>query len=231
MYGVGVFYRHFVFDLDGTLIDSRHDLAAAANAMLARYGAPALPVDDVVGMVGEGAALLVTRALARAGVAADPAEALPVFLDAYNERLTDRTRPYDGVIETLARVHAAARVSVLTNKPQGPTDAILTALGLAPYVDAAIGGDSPYGRKPAPDALMALVDASGVPAAETVMVGDSWVDVATAAAAGVDACLAGFGFGFPAVGDTHRALARWTISSFAEVGQFVDRAALTARRT
>ena len=204
-------YRHFVFDLDGTLIDSRQDLADAANAMLATYGAPPLPVADVVAMVGEGARLLVARTLERAGVAADVDEALPRFLDAYDEHLTRTTTLYPGVAATLARLREGARVSVLTNKPQQPTDAILAALGITALVDAAIGGDTSHGRKPAPAALHALIDQSGVPAAETLMIGDSWVDVATATAAGIDACLAAYGFGYPAVDATHRNQARWTI--------------------
>ncbi|WP_239491661.1 HAD family hydrolase [Luteitalea sp. TBR-22] len=210
-------YRHVVFDLDGTLIDSRQDLADAANAMLASYGAAALPVADVVAMVGEGARTLVARALARAAVDADPDQALPRFLDAYDARLTANTVPYPDVPEVLARLHAHARVSVLTNKPQRPTEAILAALGLAAHVDAAIGGDSPYGRKPAPGALQALIARAGVPASETLMIGDSWVDVETAIAAGVDACLAAFGFGYPAVGPEHRARARFTIDAVTEL--------------
>jgi phosphoglycolate phosphatase len=209
-----VFYRHFVFDLDGTLIDSRQDLADAANAMLATYGAAPLAVPSVVTMIGEGARLLVARALAAAGLAADPDEALPRFLDAYDQRLTSTTRLYDGVAETLARLHGdAARVSVLTNKPQRATDAILAALGVAPSIDAAIGGDTPYGRKPDPTALHTLIARADVPASETLMVGDSWVDVATAAAAGIDACLVTYGFGYPAVDAEHRARARWAIDS------------------
>jgi phosphoglycolate phosphatase len=210
-------YRHFVFDLDGTLIDSRQDLADAANAMLATYGAPPLPVADVVAMVGEGARMLVARSLTRADVPADPDEALPRFLDAYDERLTTTTTLYPGVPATLAQLRRGARVSVLTNKPQQPTDAILAALGIASLVDAAIGGDTNHGRKPAPAALHALIDQSGVPAAETLMIGDSWVDVATATAAGVDACLAAYGFGYSAVDATHRNQARWTIATVDEL--------------
>lgn len=204
-------YRHFVLDLDGTLIDSRQDLADAANAMLATYDASPLPVPDVVAMVGEGARTLVARALTRAGVAADPDQALPRFLDAYDTRLTATTTLYAGVAPTLARLHRQARVSVLTNKPQAPTDTILSVLGMAAFVDSAIGGDTPHGRKPSPGALRALIAGSGVPAHETLMVGDSWVDVATATAAGVDACLAAYGFGYAGVDASHRAQARWTI--------------------
>lgn len=210
-------YRHFVFDLDGTLIDSRQDLADAANAMLASYGAPPLPVGDVVAMVGEGARVLVTRALARAGVGADADEALPRFLEAYDARLTATTVPYAGVPDTLAHLHAVAHVSVLTNKPQRPTERVLEALGLGRHVDASIGGDTSHGRKPAPGALAALVARSGVPAAQTLLVGDSWVDVATARAGGVDACLVSYGFGYGAVDAEHRGAARWTIASFGEL--------------
>jgi phosphoglycolate phosphatase len=217
VYGWGVSYRHFVFDLDGTLIDSRQDLADAANAMLATYDASPLPVADVVAMVGEGAHMLVTRALARAAVAASPDEALPRFLAAYDARLTATTRPYPGVLDTLAYLHAVGHVSVLTNKPQVATDRVLAGLGLAPFVSSAIGGDSPFGRKPAPEALLALVRASGVPSAETLMIGDSWVDVATAAAAGIDACLVSYGFGYAAVDDAHRATARCTVAAFADL--------------
>jgi phosphoglycolate phosphatase len=217
VYSGGVFYRHFVFDLDGTLIDSRQDLADAANAMLATYGAAPLPVTDVVAMVGEGARMLVARALARAAVDAHPDAALPHFLAAYDQRLTNTTTLYPGVAATLAQLHGRGRVSVLTNKPQQPTEAILDALGVASLVDAAIGGDTSHGRKPAPAALRALIAQSGVPAAETLMVGDSWVDVATATAAGVDACLAAYGFGYPAVDAAHRSQARWTIATVEEL--------------
>jgi phosphoglycolate phosphatase len=208
-----VFYRHFVFDLDGTLIDSRQDLADAANAMLATFDAPPLPQPAIVSMIGEGARLLVVRALTAAGLTADPDEALARFLDAYDQRLTATTRLYDGVAETLGRLHARARVSVLTNKPQRATDAILAALGVAPSIDTAIGGDTPYGRKPEPHALRELIARADVPARETLMVGDSWVDVATATAAGIDACLVAYGFGFAAVDDEHRRRARWTIEA------------------
>ncbi len=219
-------YRHFVFDLDGTLIDSRQDLADAANAMLAAHGAPPLPVADVVAMVGEGARVLVERALQRAGVAVDPDDALPQFLDAYDARLAATTMPYPGVLDTLAHLHAVAHVSVLTNKPQRATDRVLDALGIAPHVHAAIGGDTPHGRKPSPGALTTLLARSGVPAAATLLVGDSWVDVATARAGGVDACLVSYGFGYDAVDQPHREAARVTIAAFDEL----TRLAPTSRR-
>jgi phosphoglycolate phosphatase len=215
-----VFYRHFVFDLDGTLIDSRQDLADAANAMLASYGAAPLPVADVVAMVGEGARTLVSRVLARARVDVDLDEALVRFLAAYDACLVATTHPYDGVRDLLARLHATAHVSVLTNKPQHATDRVLEALGLAPHVHAAIGGDTALGRKPEPHGLMALMARSGIAAADTLMVGDSWVDVATARAASIDACLVSYGFGYAAVDADHRALARCTITTIGELARF-----------
>jgi phosphoglycolate phosphatase len=220
MYGGGVFYRHFVFDLDGTLIDSRQDLADAANAMLASYGAAPLPVADVVAMVGEGARTLVSRVRARAQVDADLDEALGRFLAAYDACLVATTQPYDGVRDLLARLHATAHVSVLTNKPQHATDRVLEALGLAPHVHAAIGGDTALGRKPEPHGLTALMARSGIAAADTLMVGDSWVDVATARAAGIDACLVSYGFGYAAVDADHRAFARCTITTIGELARF-----------
>ena len=214
-----------MFDLDGTLIDSRQDLADAANAMLATYDAPPLPLAAVVAMVGEGARTLVARVLAAAGRDSDVdvAEALERFLTAYDVRLVATTLPYDGVRETLAALHADARVSVLTNKPQRATDRVLDELGLVRHVDAATGGDTALGRKPEPAGLLALIADSDVAAADTLMVGDSWVDVATARAAGVDACLVSYGFGYAGVDADHRAHARFTIASFTELTQFVDR--------
>ncbi len=218
MYRVGVSYRHFVFDLDGTLIDSRQDLADAANALLASYGASPLPVPVVVGMVGEGARLLVERVVGRAGVTCDVDEALDRFLAAYDRRLVVHTRPYDGVVSMLATLaEHGARISVLTNKPQRATDGVLAGLGLAARVHAVVGGDSPYGRKPAPEGLRALIAQADIPAEATIMVGDSWVDVATAAAAGIDACLVSYGFGYPAAVHPSRPVARWTAAAPADV--------------
>lgn len=202
-------YRHFVFDLDGTLIDSRQDLADAANALLATYAAAPLPVEAIVAMVGEGARVLVERVLRRAEIDVDVDEALARFVTAYDARLTAHTRPYEGVPALLdALVADDCRLSVLTNKPQRSTDLLLEALGLRRSLGDVIGGDTAYGRKPAPDGLRALIARAGVPVDETVMVGDSWVDLATARDAGVDACLAAYGFGAAGVDAAARASAR-----------------------
>jgi phosphoglycolate phosphatase len=184
-----------VFDLDGTLVDSRLDLAESTNEMLATYGAPALPVDRVAMMVGEGARKLVERALAAAGL--DPAEpdALARFLDIYGRRLLVHTRPYEGVPDMLAGLRRDLPLAVLTNKPGELTRRLLDAFDLARHFGHVIGGDSPWGRKPEPGGLRALMQAHGAAASDTWLVGDSMIDVHTARRAGTRMCVVLYGFG------------------------------------
>jgi len=191
-----------VFDLDGTLVDSRRDLADATNALLADLGAGPLAMDAVTGMVGEGAAVLVRRALSAAGLDPDTPGALDRFLRRYDERLLVHTRPYAGIPEALRALRTGCVLAVLTNKPAGATARILAGLDLAPYFDHVIGGDSTHGRKPDPAALRYLMDASSATPASTVLVGDSRIDLETARRAGTRVCLVRYGFGFTsAVGD------------------------------
>jgi phosphoglycolate phosphatase len=185
-----------VFDLDGTLVDSSQDLAAATNALLTDLGATALPRDVVVSLVGEGAAVLVRRALERSGLDPDTPNALERFLAHYDARLLDTTRPYPGMIDTVHAVRARHRVAVLTNKPERPTLRILKGLGMEELFSDVIGGDSPHGRKPDPAGLLDLVARARVTPAETLLVGDSLVDLATARRAGTHICLARYGFGY-----------------------------------
>lgn len=211
-------YRHFVFDLDGTLIDSRQDLADAANAMLARHDAAPLSVADIVGMVGEGARTLVARVLDRSGLVLELDVALSEFLADYDLRLAVHTRAYDGVSAALAALQAAGcRLSVLTNKPQQATERVLDALGLRTSFDAVIGGDTALARKPAPDGLLALMARAAIPRADTLMVGDSWVDAHTAAAADIDACLVSYGFGYVGVDAATSRAVRWHIGAPGEL--------------
>lgn len=184
-----------VFDLDGTLIDSRLDLAESTNEVLASYGAAALPVDRVAGMVGEGARTLVERALAAADL--DPAEpdALARFRVIYDRRLLVHTRPYDGVAEMLAQVSRLGPMAVLTNKPDAPTRRLLEAFDLARYFSRVIGGDSDLARKPDPAGLQALIKDYDATPATTWLVGDSMIDVATARRAGTRLCVVLYGFG------------------------------------
>lgn len=178
--------RLLVFDLDGTLVDSSRDLAAATNAAIARVapGAPEIPLAIVVSFVGEGARLLVERSLACAGVALPPEDVLPAFFDSYGERLLDTTRLYPGVEGALDAV-AGATLAVLTNKPGPFSRTILEGLGVAGRFARVWGyGDVPA-RKPDPTGLLQLVGELGATPAEAWMIGDSKVDVDTARAAGV----------------------------------------------
>jgi phosphoglycolate phosphatase len=189
--------RLLVFDLDGTLVDSRQDLANATNALLESLGAARLGDDSIARMIGEGAAVLVRRALEAAGL--DPAtpRALERFLELYDERLLEHTRPYDGMPATLDRLaRAGLTMAVLTNKPAAPTTRLLDGLRLSAYFTAVLGGDSPLGRKPDPAGLLHLIGSCGATRQTSLMVGDSKIDWETARRAGTRICLARYGFGY-----------------------------------
>lgn len=189
--------RLFVFDLDGTLVDSLRDLADSANALIASCGGAPLSVDAVGRMVGEGAATLVARVFTAAGIEA-PADALDRFLAIYDTKLLDHTRPYPGMPEAIASLSTRASLAVLTNKPLDATRRILDGLKLSGFfeVDAVFGGDGPLPRKPDPAGLQQLCARARVAPADAMMVGDSLVDWQTARNAGTGICLARYGFGF-----------------------------------
>lgn len=188
--------RLLVFDLDGTLVDSSEDLADSVNAMLGELGAPPLSDEEVTRMVGEGAAVLVGRALVKAGVKTDARTALDCFLRHYDTRLLAKTKPYPGMVETLQALRDRYALAILTNKPALPTMRLLEGLGLIEYFRDVIGGDTAYGRKPDPAGLLALADRASVTPEATLLIGDSPVDYATARAAGTRICLARYGFGY-----------------------------------
>jgi phosphoglycolate phosphatase len=188
--------RLIVFDLDGTLIDSRRDLAESANAVLQEHGCAPQSEEAIGRMVGDGAATLVRRAFAAASCP-QPANALERFLAIYNGRLLKFTRPYPGVAETLRALDGRATLAVLTNKPLAATREILTGLGLAAFfADRVLGGDGPLPRKPDPAGLVHLMADTHMRPAETLLVGDSVIDWETAHAASAHSCVARYGFGF-----------------------------------
>jgi phosphoglycolate phosphatase len=193
-------YRLIVFDLDGTLIDSRRDLANATNALLVECGAAPLSEERIGGMVGDGAATLVARAFAAVEIDR-PSDALERFLRIYGDHLLDHTRPYPGIREALDHLRSRRQLAVLTNKPLASTRQILDGLSLASYFPpaAVVGGDGPFPRKPDPAALCHLAAQADVPLRDTLLVGDSAIDWRTARAAGVAACLVRYGFGFDGV--------------------------------
>ena len=188
--------RLFVFDLDGTLVDSLRDLADSANELLGECGRPPLDVDAVGRMVGEGAAQLVARVFAASGIAMPPG-ALERFLAIYDTRLLNHTRAYDGMPDALASLSKNAPLAVLTNKPLEATVRVLDGLGLSKFFTSGIlGGDGPLPRKPDPSGMLSLCERAGVTAAEAMLVGDSFIDWQTAENAGTRICLARYGFGF-----------------------------------
>lgn len=192
---MGDLHRLIAFDLDGTLIDSRRDLADSANDLVLQLGGTALPEAAIGRMVGEGATLLVRRALTAAHLE-EPPDAVARFLDSYNSRLLNHTRPYPGIPDVVRLAREHARVVVLTNKPKRHTEQILAGLGLRELFDDVVGGDGPLPRKPDPAALLALMDAADADRTTTLMVGDSPIDYRTAINAGVQYCIVSFGFGF-----------------------------------
>jgi phosphoglycolate phosphatase len=188
---------HIAFDLDGTLIDSVHDLAASASELVTSLGGRPLHDDEVAAMVGEGAGILVRRALIAAGLDPDTSGALAAFLKIYDRRLLDTTIAYDGVADMLVFASRHATLSVVTNKPGAPSQRILGALGLAGYFEVLLGGDSAHGRKPNPAGLRA----AAATAAHVMMVGDSPIDYETAEAAGAVFVWARYGFGAQRFGE------------------------------
>jgi phosphoglycolate phosphatase len=193
-----------VFDLDGTLVDSRRDLAEAVNRTRAELGVAALPVVEVTGMVGEGARKLMQRALA--GVvdpAADRAafdRLFARFLEHYWDTCLETTRPYPGVEAMLGELAAAGLpLALLTNKPEATTHRILEHFDLARRFAAVVGGDTFATRKPDPAGLADIARRLARPLAATMMIGDSPTDAATARAAGSRFALALWGFPPPEV--------------------------------
>jgi len=184
-----------VFDLDGTLVDSRLDLANSTNEMLQSYGATALPVEVIAAMVGEGAMKLVARALRRSDLEVDLPHALDRFRAIYDRRLVEHTRPYDGIVEVVRRAAARARLAVLSNKPEGPTRRLLETFDIVSSFTWVIGGDSGFPRKPDPASLRHLMALAEAPPAQTLFVGDSMIDVDTARRAEATICVARYGFG------------------------------------
>ena len=184
-----------IFDLDGTLIDSRLDLAHSVNATRAYMGLPALDHETVFSYVGHGAAVLIQRALGDLASEENLQKALPFFLGYYSEHKLDYTVLYPGVREALDRLRTAGfPMAVLTNKPVRISVAIVEELGLGNHFFRVYGGNSFEHKKPHPIGIETLVAEANVPREETFMVGDSSVDVQTARNAGVMSCGVTYGF-------------------------------------
>jgi phosphoglycolate phosphatase len=214
--------RLIAFDLDGTLVDSRRDLADSANDLIVELGGSPIPEEAIGRMVGEGAALLVRRALAAADVA-EPPDAVARFLEIYDTRLLNHTRPYEGVPEAVRRAREYGRVVVLTNKPNHASERIRHGLNLRDLFETVIGGDGPYPKKPEPHALLALAAAAGAAPASALLVGDSAIDHETALRAGTCCCLVSYGFGFTNVQRDRLTGREWVVGSARELPDVFER--------
>jgi phosphoglycolate phosphatase len=196
-----------IFDLDGTLIDSRLDLVHSVNAALRHIGRPELPDDVIASYVGDGAPILIQRALG--GEQVDEAvvrKGLEFFLSYYREHKLDHTTVYPGIAEALSAIQQASngtprKLAVLSNKPVIPSRAIVEALGLGQFFSQIYGGNSFATKKPDPEGAHKLLEESGVTPEQAVIVGDSHVDVRTGRNAGLWTIGVTYGFAPHTLGD------------------------------
>ena len=186
--------RAIVFDLDGTLIDSKLDLALAVNATLVAAGRAELPHERIFGYVGQGAMRLVERALGEGATPEEVERTHAYFLAYYREHMLDNTTLYPGVLECLEALRSRP-MAVLTNKPWRFSREILEGLSIARYFREIHGGNSFETKKPDPFGMLAILDSFGVVPAQSMVVGDSDVDVKTARNSGAWACGVTYGFG------------------------------------
>jgi phosphoglycolate phosphatase len=188
-----------IFDLDGTLVDSRLDLVNSVNAMLQHFHRPELPCDVVAGYIGDGAPMLVRRALGDPDEENFVQEALEYFLSYYRVHKLDTTHVYEGVKEALVAIRdsqngADRRMAVLSNKPVNPSRAIVDELGLGEFFVRVYGGNSFHTKKPDPLGVNTLLEETGTRSEETVIIGDSSIDVITGRNAGLWTCGVTYGF-------------------------------------
>ena len=186
--------RAIIFDLDGTLIDSKLDLIHSVNAMLGDMKRPQLAAETISGYIGHGAPQLVARALGGTATEEELKHGLQFFLGYYEEHKMDNTCAYPGVPETLAQLNHMP-MTVLTNKPERISVRILNSLGLAKYFRVIYGCNSFESKKPDPFGANKILQELGVASREALIVGDSDVDVQTARNAGTQAAAVNYGFG------------------------------------
>lgn len=187
-----------IFDLDGTLVDSRQDLIESVNAMLRHFHRPELPGDAIASYVGDGAPMLVRRALGDPDEEQFVQEALEYFLSYYRVHKLDNTHLYPGVKEALEALRdqdgGERRMAVLSNKPVNPSRAIVEALGLGDFFVRVYGGNSFHSKKPDPLGVHTLLEETGTRSDEAIIIGDSSIDVITGRNAELWTCGVTYGF-------------------------------------
>jgi phosphoglycolate phosphatase len=178
-----------IFDLDGTLVDSRQDLANAVNAMLSWLDRPELPCDVIATYIGDGAPMLVRRALGDPDDEQFLRRALEYFTTWYREHKLDNTSVYSGITDALRAIRASRdgnlKMAVLSNKPVNPSRAIVEALGLGEFFFQTYGGNSFHTKKPDPFGALKLCEEADAKPEDAVMIGDSHNDILTAKNAGM----------------------------------------------
>lgn len=199
-----------IFDLDGTLIDSRQDLTDAVNWMRAQFKLSSLTLEQVVGYIGNGVGLLAERSLTGTDIPVE--EAMPLLKKYYHEHMLDHTCLYTGVADGLDTLQKfGIKLAVITNKPHPATLKILQGLNIFDYFDTIIGGDSGFPLKPDPAPLRHFVEKCGAVPAQSWMCGDHYTDLEAGRRAGMKRCFAAYGFGDPR--DEH---CEYSVSTFAE---------------
>jgi phosphoglycolate phosphatase len=187
-----------IFDLDGTLIDSAPDITAAVNKLLTRYGRPTIGVEQVRGMVGDGAPILLRRAFAATGAAIDLAaseEIYQTFLDYYESQPSSPDSIFPGVPETLdLLLERGLKLGLCTNKPERVTIEVLAQLDLARFFQSVAGGDTLPVRKPDGGHVSWVMEQLGARADSAVMVGDNHNDIAAARGAGIPVIAVSYGY-------------------------------------
>jgi phosphoglycolate phosphatase len=192
--------RLVIFDLDGTLVDSRRDLANSINGMLAHFGRPELPLEVIASYIGDGAPMLVRRALGDPEDEQFLKQALEFFLAYYREHKLDTTVVYPGIADALDALRTGGngggerRMAVLSNKPVNPSRAIVDALGLGGFFVQVYGGNSFPTKKPDPLGAITLARENAVEPGQALIIGDSDIDVLTARNAGMWSCGVTYGF-------------------------------------
>jgi phosphoglycolate phosphatase len=189
-----------IFDLDGTLVDSRRDIATSVNELLSRLGRRRLANEQIYGFIGNGVRRLLERSLGEAS-AQEIEQSLQIFLPIYRSHLLDTTRPYPGVRESLESLSKGRTLAVLTNKPRPESVAVLEGLELNSFFDTVYGGESFPQRKPDPVGINTLLESAGVAKERALMVGDSRVDYEAARNAAIPICMVSYGLGAAEIPD------------------------------
>ncbi len=182
-----------IFDLDGTLVDSKKDLTASVNYIREKFDLPVLTEEEIAGLIGDGAVMLIRRTLGPRETESNVQSALQMFLAYYRAHMLDHTVLYAGVRETLDRLHDC-RLAVLTNKPVHFSCAMLDGLGIYRHFTAVYGGNSFDQKKPAPVGIYQILSDTKGQRERTWMIGDSAVDVLTGRNAGITTCGVTYGY-------------------------------------